>query len=205
MDFWFNTVCINLDVGIFSHLQLQRMTYCATLYPSIKKYFQLVPNRLPGVLTNYNLLVKKTISDKTFGLKRTLLENVDECSPKRSLSSGCSPGEKMTSARSTLPSPLQLPDNISDDIIDILKNKPFHPKFYQARVTLVKKAREFFAGFCPYPSTQEYETMVLCIGKSFPHLSDPGVKESDPPRIKYVSFSVIFYSVSVFHGRVDTF
>lgn len=135
------------------------------------------------------------ISDKTFGLKRTLLENVDECSPKRSLSSGCSPGEKMTSARSTLPSPLQLPDNISDDIIDILKNKPFHPKFYQARVTLVKKAREFFAGFCPYPSTQEYETMVLCIGKSFPHLSDPGVKESDPPRIKYVSFSVIFYSV----------
>ena len=94
-----------------------------------------------------------TISDKTFALKRTLLENVDECSPKRSLSSGCSPGEKMTSARSTLPFTLQLPDNISDDIIDILKNKPFHPKFYQARVTLVKKAREFFAGFCPYPST----------------------------------------------------
>ena len=142
---------------------------------------------------------KAASSDKTFGPKRKL----DECSPKRGLSSGCSPGGKTKSPGSTLPSPLQLPGNISDDIIDILKNKPFHLKFYQARVTLVKKAREFFTGFCLYPSAQEYETMVLCIGKNFPHLSDPGVKESDSPQIKYVSF---FYSISVseqFHGRAD--
>jgi hypothetical protein len=148
---------------------------------------------------------KASSNDKTFGPKRKLPEHVNECPPKRGLSSGCSPGRKTTSPGSTLPSPLQLPDNISDDIIDILKNKPFHPKFYQARVTLIKKAREFFAGFCPYPSTQEYETMVLCIGKNCPHLSDPGVKESDSPRIKYVSlcYLISFSKRLQFHGRVD--
>ena len=65
MDFWFNTVCINLDVGIFSHLQLQQMTYCATLYPSIKKsgsYDELQSTSKEDKAS--------TISDKTFGLKR---------------------------------------------------------------------------------------------------------------------------------------
>ena len=108
----------------------------------------------------------------------TILDTRSSCSNESN------PG---SSKKTKLPCPLQLPENISDDVLDILKNKPYHPKFYQARVTMVKKAREFFAGLCPYPSTQEYEAMILCIGSKFPHLSDPCVKECDPPRIKYVS------------------
>ena len=40
---------------------------------------------------------KASSSDKTFDLKRKLLEHVDECSPKRGLSSACSPGGKTKS------------------------------------------------------------------------------------------------------------
>lgn len=97
----------------------------------------------------------------------------------------------ISSKKIYLPNLLQLPENIPQDIEDILMNKPYHPAFYQARVKLVKKAREFFSGICPYPSAEEYIEMIKCIGGKFPHLSDPGCKETDPPRTKFVSIPCI--------------
>lgn len=118
------------------------------------------------------------LSTKPSEMKRKLTINrIDDSSPSQIASTSKSAMVK----KMKLPHPLQLPDTIPELVVDVLKNKPYHPRFYQARVTMLKKAREFFAGLCPYATSEEYEAMVSCICRNFPHLSDPGVKESDPP------------------------
>ena len=104
------------------------------------------------------------------------LPNLDSISTSPECSSTFSMKSHNAKSTASLPKPLTLPENIPAEVIDVLQNKPNHPKFYSARVTLVRKAVRFFSALCPYPSSSEYIAIIEKLGEKFPHLKDPGTK-----------------------------